>query len=220
MAGAELKATRDMTRSRGSKKAPRIDIGAPGIPGGPPMDVAGIPPEYWRAFSLVAFTMNRFIVDHVIRAARLFDNDTESLILFGMLSHLNIVHLVPPGSNPRTTLDDHGRIPDAQARLRPVRVRDLAQITGRPRETIRRKLEHMRTSGRVLRLPNGWVLNVSSVDEDMLALTMDGVRRFTQTADTMRAVAKDAAVIDAASDATPTDLAVGRNRRLTGPRKK
>ncbi len=182
-----------MTRSRGRAGAPRGDIGAPGIPGGQAMDVTSVPPEYWRAFSLLAFTMNRFIVDHVIRSARLFDNDTEALILFGMLAHLNIVHLMPPGSSPRTTLDSHGRIPDPQPKLRPVRLRDLAQITGRPRETIRRKLEHMRATGRVLRLRDGWVYDVSTIDADMLALTMDSVRRFLQTADIMRSAAKDAA---------------------------
>ena len=199
-----------MTRSRGPKKTSRINIGAPGIPGGAAMDVTSIPPEYWRAFSLLAFTMNRFIVDHVIRAARLFDNDTESLILFGMLAHLNIVHLVPPGSSPRTTLDDHGRIPDSQPKLRPVRVRDLAQITGRPRETIRRKLEHMRKSGRVLRLSSGWVYNVASIDADMLALTMDSVRRFLETADSMRSAARDAAAMGLAGGATPARPASAR----------
>lgn len=193
-----------MTRSRAPKKTPRVDISAPGIPGGPAMDVTSIPPEYRRAFSLLAFTMNRFIVDHVIRAARLFDNDTESLILFGMLAHLNIVHLVPPGSSPRTALDDNGRIPDPQSKLRPVRLRDLAQITGRPRETIRRKLEHLRKRGSVLRLPEGWVYNVSSVDADMLALTMDSVRRFLQTADIMRSAAQDAATIDPTGGSTPS----------------
>ena len=157
------------------------------------MDVTSIPPEYWRAFSILAFAMNRFIVDHVIRSARLFENDTEALILFGMLAHLNIVHLVLPGSSPRTTLDRDGRIPDSQPRLRPVRVRDLAQITGRPRETIRRKLEHMRSTGRVLRLPTGWVCDVSSIDADMRALTLDSVRRFLRTADIMRSAAKEAA---------------------------
>jgi hypothetical protein len=166
------------------------------------MDVTSVPPEYWRAFSLLAFTMNRFIVDHVIRAARLFDNDTEALILFGMLAHLNIVHLMPPGSSPRTTLDSHGRIPDPQPKLRPVRLRDLAQITGRPRETIRRKLEHMRAAGRVLRLRNGWVYNASTVDADMVALTMDSVRRFLQTAEIMRSAAKDAAAIGPADGTT------------------
>jgi hypothetical protein len=167
------------------------------------MDVAGIPPEYWRAFSMLGFTMGRFMVDHVIRSARLFDNDTESMILFGMLAHLNIVHLVPPGSSPRTTLDRQGRIPGSQPKLRPVRIRDLAQITGRPRETIRRKLEHMRSAGRVRRLPDGWVFNVSSVDADMQALTMDGIRRFLQTADVMRSILKDAAVAIHTDAATP-----------------
>ena len=193
-----------MNRPRDPAAAPRIDIGAPGIPGAQAMDLSSVPPEYWRAFSLLAFTMNRFIVDHVIRSARLFDNDTEALILFGMLAHLNVVHLMPPGSSPRTTLDSHGRITDPQPKLRPVRLRDLAQITGRPRETIRRKLEHMRAAGRVLRLRNGWVFDVTSIDADMLALTMDSVRRFLQTADIMRSAAKDAAAMGPTDGATRT----------------
>lgn len=162
-------------------------------------DPASVPPEYWRAFSIVAFVMNRFIVDHVIRSARQLDNDTETMVLFGMLAHLNIVHLMPPGSTPAVTLDGTGRIPDFQSKLRPVRVRDLAQIIGRPRETIRRKLEQMRSAGRVLRLREGWVYDVTSVDEDMQALTMDGVRRFLQTAEVLRSTLRDAA--SAAQDA-------------------
>ena len=157
------------------------------------MEVAGIPPEYWRAFSLLAFVMNRFIVDHLIRSARLFGNDTEALVLFGMLAHLNIVHLLPPGSSPLTALDHQGRVPDPQPKLRPVRVRDLAQITGRPRETIRRKLEQMRTAGRVQRLHGGWVYDTAAVDPDMQALTMDGVVRFLNAADSMRAVLREVA---------------------------
>ena len=171
------------------------------------MEIAGIPPEYWRAFSLLAFAMNRFIVDHLIRSARLFDNDTEALILYGMLAHLNVVHLMPPGSSPLTTLDHQGRVRDSQPKLRPVRVRDLAQITDRPRETIRRKLEQMRAAGRVQRLPGGWVLDVSSVDADMQALTMDGVFRFLQAADTLRAIIRDAAVATRTDGASPGGLA-------------
>jgi hypothetical protein len=189
------------------KAARRIDLGGPGIPGGSAADLTDLPPEYWRAFGLLAFAMNRFIVDHIIRSARLFDNDTEALILFGMLAHLNVVHLMPPGSSPSTTLNRRGRVPDPQPKLRPVRIRDLAQITGRPRETVRRKLEQMQAAGRVHRLPNGWVYNASSVDADMQALTVDGVRRFLQTADIMQTVLKGATVAlreDAAAPAGPT----------------
>ena len=196
-----------MSRLRVAKGKKRVDIGAPGIPGSPAMDAATVPPEYWRAFGILAFTMGRFIVDHVIRSARLFDNDTEALILFGMLAHLNIVHLMPPGSSPLTTLDRQGRVPESQSKLRPVRLRDLAQITGRPRETIRRKLEHMRSVGLVQRLPDGWVYDGTSIDADMQALTVDAIRRFMQTADIMRSILQEAAVAvrqDAAAPAEPT----------------
>ena len=169
-----------------------VDLAAPGVPGGQRLQAQDIPPEYWRAFTIVAFAMNRFIVDHVFRSARLFGNDTESMMLFGMLSHLNIAHLVPPGSDPATSLDANGRVPDSRRQLRPVRVRDLAQITGRPRETIRRKLERMEAAGRVKRVANGWVLDVATVDPQLQALTMDGVRRLMKTAETIAAVLDDA----------------------------
>lgn len=171
------------------------------------MDAATVPPEYWRAFGILAFTMGRFIVDHVIRSARLFDNDTEALILFGMLAHLNVVHLMPPGSSAITALDRQGRVPEVQPKLRPVRLRDLAQITGRPRETIRRKLEHMRSIGLVHRLPNGWVYDASAVDADMQALTVDAIRRFLQTSDIMRSILREAATAvrqEAAASAVST----------------
>lgn len=149
-------------------------------------------PRSQRAFSILAFTMNRFIVDHVVRCARLFDNDAEALILFGMLSHLNVGHLMPPGSSPSATLGSDGRIPDLQPKLRPVRSSDLAQITGRPRETVRRKLERMREQGRVQRSRGGWVYEASSIDADIQALTLGSVSRLLRAADILRSAARNA----------------------------
>lgn len=168
------------------------DFGAPGLPGETRFDGASIAPEYWRAFSLVTFTMNRFIVDHVLRAARHFDNDTEAMILFGMLAHLNAAHLLPPGSSPANLLNAEGRVPDPQPQLRPVRIRDLTQITGRPRETIRRKLERLEAQGRVLRVVGGYVLDVETVDSRMRELSVDGVRRFMEAARIIGSALKDA----------------------------
>ena len=168
------------------------DYDAPGLPGEAPADSAHLPPAYWRAFSVLAFTMNRFIVDHVVRSARQFDNDIEMMMLFGMLSHLNVAHLMPPGSRPSQALDAQGRVPDPQPRLRPVRIRDLTLISGRPRETIRRKLEALLAQGRVLRVDGGYVLNVASVDPQMHALTVDGVKRFIEAANLMQGALHDA----------------------------
>ena len=170
----------------------RVDWSSPGIPGEAPMQHDAAPAEYQRAFAFIAYTMNRFIVDQLMRAARLFDNDTEALVLFGVLSHLNVAHLMPPGSKPSATLNDKGSVIDSQPRLRPVRIRDLVQITGRPRETIRRKLERLEADGRVLRLADGYVLNVASVDPQMRALSVDGVRRFMAASRVIDAALHDA----------------------------
>jgi hypothetical protein len=175
-----------------SRRAANPDYDAPGPPGEAPADAARVPRVHARAFGLVAITMNRFIVDHVVRAARQFDNDTETMILFGMLSHLNVAHPMPPGSAPSQALDADGHVPDAQPRLRPVRVRDLTLISGRPRETVRRKLEVLLAQGRGLRVDSGYVLNVASVDAQMQMLTLDGVNRFLDAARLMQDALNDA----------------------------
>ncbi|MBK6864450.1 MAG: hypothetical protein IPG91_13355 [Ideonella sp.] len=168
------------------------DLAAPGLPGEERVAAEDAEPAYGRAFSLAAFTMNRFIVDQVIRAARHFDNDTEAMILFGTIAHLNVAHLMPPGSSPTSVLGADGRIPGSQARLRPVRLRDLSQIMDRPRETIRRKLERLEAQGRLLRGIEGYVINVASVDPQMHALSVDAVRRFMQASGVIGSVLQDA----------------------------
>lgn len=182
---------------------PPADPGAQGLPDAGPTQVDTIPPAYWRAFSLVAFTMNRFIVDHVLRAARLFDDDIEALMLFGMLAHLNVTHIMRPGSTPSDVLDSRGRLHDSQPRLRPVRTSDLAQIIRRPRETVRRKLERLAAAGKVRRLEDGWVLEVSAVDPSMERLTVEGARRFIQAAAVMRSALDDADRLLAAEGRKP-----------------
>jgi hypothetical protein len=168
------------------------DLSAPGLPGETRVQADGTAPAYWRAFSLLAFTMNRFVVDQVIRAARHFDNDTEAMILFGTVAHLNAAHIMPPGSSPTSVLGADGRVPDAQPQLRPVRLRDLVQITGRPRETVRRKLERLESQGRLLRQVDGYVINVACVDPQMHALSVDGARRFMDASRVIAAALRDA----------------------------
>jgi hypothetical protein len=164
----------------------------PALPGERAAHPDDTPPEYWRAFSIVAFTMNRFLVDHVLRSSRPFDNDIEAMILFGTLSHLNVAHLLPPGASPSRQLGPNGSVPDAQPQLRPVRLRDLVQITGRPRETVRRKLDKLHADGWIKRVVDGWVLDIGSVSQEMRAHTLDGARRFLEAAAVMSAALKDA----------------------------
>jgi hypothetical protein len=81
-----------MKRSHGPRGSTRLDCAAPDIPDGEALGDERTLLGSRRAFSILAFTMNRFIVDHVVRSARLFDNDAEAMMLFGMLAHSNVGH--------------------------------------------------------------------------------------------------------------------------------
>ncbi len=171
---------------------PAPDLRAPALPDAVPVESRGVSPAYQRAFGVAVFAMNRFIVDQTLRAARQFDNDIEAMTLFGVLAHLNVAHLMPPGTRPSQALNAQGRLPDLQKRMRPIRLRDLCQITGQPRETVRRKLLQLQAQGRVRRLAGGYVYDAGCVDAPMRELATDGVRRFLATAEQIGVVLRDA----------------------------
>jgi hypothetical protein len=146
-----------------------------------------------RAFSIVAFSMNRFIIDHMLRSGRrLTGNDFEALVIWGVLAHQNVAHLMPPGSLPTAILTETGRLADATDGLRPLRLRDIAQITGIPRETARRKLERLAAARYVERRPDGWVVSTERLEPELREFTRESVYRMLSAADEIMAALKDA----------------------------
>jgi len=136
-----------------------------------------------RAFSLVAYQVNRHLIDHMLRLARELSMDFERALLFGILAHQNVAHLLPPGTAPTSVLDEHGRLDTGQsAQLRPLRIRDLVQISGIPKETVRRKLALLEADGRVRQVADGWLIDPEGVDEHLREFTRESVRRLLQTA--------------------------------------
>ncbi|HEX5639857.1 MAG TPA: hypothetical protein VFX81_08650 [Burkholderiaceae bacterium] len=134
--------------------------------------------SFARAFGLVAFIMNRHLVDHMIRSARQFKIDYQTLVLWGVLAHQNCAHLFPPGSLPSKVLDDQGRLPDPQkATLRPLRLRHLSEITGVPRETTRRKLKVLNDLGWITEVKEGWLVDPQKIGPDVRDFTLESARR-------------------------------------------
>lgn len=147
------------------------------------------------AFSIAAFVMNRFIIDHMLRSGRrLTGNDFEALVIWGVLAHQNVAHLMPPGSLPTAILNERGRLAEGTAGLRPLRLRDIAQITGIPRETARRKLERLAAERFVERRPNGWVVSAERIDPDLRDFTRESIYRMISAADEIMAALGDADV--------------------------
>ncbi len=144
-------------------------------------------PAFDAAFSLVAFSLNRYVIDHMLRAARRFtDGDFEMLVLWAVLAHQNVTHLMPPGSMPTTVLTEGGRVPDDVHRMKPMLLRDLTAITGIPRETVRRKLEKLAARRFVERRGRAWVISTERFEPDLREFTRESTRRMLATADEIR----------------------------------
>lgn len=130
-----------------------------------------------HSFGLVAFAMNRHLIDHMLRAMRELDVDFESLVLWGLLSHLNVAHLVPPGSVPTPASYLKGRHRSTATDLRPMRLRDLEQVSRLPRETVRRKLLKLKEQGYVQQTSSGWIFNRDRVEPALREFNRETARR-------------------------------------------
>jgi len=157
-----------------------------------PPDQTDFDAAFDRAFSVVAFVMNRNLIDYMLRSARRFKADYETLVIWGVLGHQNVAHLLPPGSMPSAVLDESGHA-HGRDRLRPMKLRDISSITGIPRETARRKLERLRLAGWIQKTDDGWQIDVDSVDPELREFTRESARRFLAAADDLTIAMQDAA---------------------------
>jgi hypothetical protein len=145
-----------------------------------------------RNFALVGFIVNRFLVHHMLRMARQTDGDLESLIIWNALGLQNTASLLGPGVRPLNPLSPDGLFPDSLLRANGLRSSDLAQITGIPRETVRRKLERLQASGRVQRNEDGrWHVVAAAMTKEMRDFMRDTARNFCETAEQLRASLKN-----------------------------
>lgn len=139
-----------------------------------------------RSFGLLAFIVNRHLVDHMRRIALELDMDFEAAYLYGTVAHMNALKMVSPADDPMSVLNDQGLVHvDPEG----VRLADVAQVSGLPRETVRRKLEWLQKQGKVLRTANGlWCYDKQGVNEDVVEFTLVTIERYLKTAEEMRAV--------------------------------
>ncbi|WP_295002333.1 hypothetical protein [uncultured Dechloromonas sp.] len=143
--------------------------------------------RFQRAFGLLAFSVNRHIVDHMRRICIELSMDPESAQIWGSLAHMNVLPNLPLGADPMVFLDELGRKNDMT--LVPIRLTELTQITGLPRETVRRKLENLRKLGKVERTDDGkWFYLNSGVTESDREFTRNTVKQLLMTAQSLLSI--------------------------------
>lgn len=165
------------TAPRAQESFPSHDLGEP----------------FAREFGRVAFVLNRHLIDHWLRAARHFEMDFESLVIWGVLAHQNVAHLMLPGAPPADPQEASGAAIEPQPRFRALRLRDLSQITGIPRETVRRKLALLRERGWVEYGSEGWVIVNPQGNADLIEFTRESTRRFLDAAREVSRLLREAA---------------------------
>lgn len=137
--------------------------------------------RYQRAFGLLAFSVNRHIVDHMRRICLELSMDPESAQIWGTLAHMNLLPNLPLGANPMDVLTEMGK--NRNIGTTPVRLTELTQITGLPRETVRRKLARLQQAGKVKRLEDGrWHYCATGIGELEIEFTRKTVLQFLRTA--------------------------------------
>lgn len=148
---------------------------------------------YNGAFGIVAYATNRFLIDHMLRVGRLLtQNDFEAMVIWGVLAHQGVAHLMPPGVLPSAILSERGRSAKDDSQIRPLRLRDISDITGIPRETARRKLAHLAQQHFVRKVSQGWVVSTERVDPDLRDFTRESVMRLLAVSDEIMAALRDA----------------------------
>lgn len=140
--------------------------------------------RFQRAFGLLAFACNRFIMNHMRRISVELEMDLESALIWGTLAHMNVLPTIPMNANPMTVLDELGLKKDPE--LIPLKLSELTLITGLPRETVRRKLEKLRQKGKVERTTDGrWVYVQQGIGEFERQFTRESILNMLATANSV-----------------------------------
>jgi hypothetical protein len=156
--------------------------------------------KFKNAFGPIAFTANRHLIEHMIRVQRELDIDYDTMLIWGVLAHLNVAHMLPPGRT-KSLLEIDNEHRDPNTGMRPLRLRDLEQVTGLPRETVRRKLGKLQARGYILQMDNGWMINRDAIDPKMREFTRITILRLLETAKTIHTLLESSPMLPPTPDA-------------------
>ncbi|MEN9880131.1 MAG: hypothetical protein RIQ55_777 [Pseudomonadota bacterium] len=138
--------------------------------------------KFMAYFGKIAFTTNRFIIHHMRRMLTDMDLDAESAIVWGLLGQMNVAHYMHYSKGEIRQFDDDGNV-TPRPEIKPVRLTDIIQVTGLPRETVRRKLKILEEKGRVMQTKNRhWMILETGVDTEAIEFTKTSTRLLLETA--------------------------------------
>ena len=108
---------------------------------------------------VLAVVLSRPLIGHLQHLAqKVTEGDFETLVIWGELAHRSLAHLLPDPGDPQQLQAGLSRLDKDPDQARPVPLCTLADASGIPRETVRRKLERLAALGHARRLQGGWAI--------------------------------------------------------------
>lgn len=139
-----------------------------------------------RTLWATGFVAHRFVTEYMARLTRDTDIDNQHAILWGLVFSLGFARQYHPHQFDPATLDENGA---GVAPLHPVRLADLTQISGIPKETCRRKLNYLAQSGRLRKNPDSsWTAIPSPLDDPVRAESIRNIRNLLLAAREIEAI--------------------------------
>lgn len=139
-----------------------------------------------RTLWATGYIAHRHFTAHMTRLMRATGMDCQLILVWGWVFNLGVAHLFPPGEFDASTLDDKGFAKDG---IRPVRLADLAQVMGLPKETVRRKLQQLARAGHVKKNRDAtWVCIPNSSDTASREAAEENIRQLLIAARQIEAI--------------------------------
>ncbi len=131
----------------------------------------------------INLVMSQFTIPLFRRTHDFFHGDFAKVIILGEIAHRNVeAWFAANGGNDPDVSD-----PEVQARvMRPANALSISESCGIPRETVRRKVNEMISSGWLYRDERGYLYLVPGMSADFDSLTIETVKAFIQTADCLK----------------------------------
>ncbi len=167
---------------------------------------------YRRLFAdkhfLMHYSFVQFFVEHLLDVSRAFEADLQSVVVLAIVGQMEI------DARIRSQPDNSGLMPPDPTMGRPARINisSIAEISGIPRETVRRKAEALARQGWIERDVNGlWRIKLDSSDgapvrRELIDIDRRQVERVCQFLGQMHALAVEAQTrreIDPAAKPSP-----------------
>jgi hypothetical protein len=158
----------------------------------PPRRVSIARAVFDRHGGAVMVLMNTMFVRHLIGVYRAFDGDPVAAIVLGEVAHHNLVPMVNRARRPQELSETlRALVRSGRGNLLPTNAFSIAQATGIPRETVRRKIASLTRRGWMAKDAGGNLFVSLKTHEAFAAFHVERLNDLLETAHAIESLLDD-----------------------------